>query len=436
MSYYELEGPRVDAYKGSLIVTGIIKVQDGKVFVETPLKMRRDLGYLSDFFKVNFYNYDKGKALFHFKGNSVWDIREQNRGDLLRFVEEFSKVITNVNITHDVKVDPISDRINLIGTAVFSIFILLTLFSVGFPYLEEKQQDSNLEVTEKAITNEDYEQGIFLNTNTAPPKQVSELPKDMPPLSKRVEIKFKVDIKNGNRAYVSGTTNLPDGTKLTVSIDSKSSYRYTGNQFDVKVVGYHFKAEPFEGYVSSSLPTGLYIIDVSMYLSHQSSKVKKIIGDEGQNLRGKLIDKGFDIFTVKKAGSFFVGISKKAAAKVERKAKRDSDREADKIYKSLMRYVKIGSSNEVEKIRHHRSEGFNYKLIQQCNNKMKKYIQPFRDLRKRAKNLPLRGSDYYISLIFATSEMAGSCCLKCCDGGLDDCKKIKRDLIQAKKEKR
>ena len=102
-------------------------------------------------------------------------------------------------------------------------------------------------------------------------------------LSPRVEI----FVENPLRPTVHGSTNLPDGTSLIVSL-ARSASSYMG-QSTVTVEAGRFVSEKFsQG--NAPLNPGLYDIDVSMSdASFQSADVQAVIGKLGQNLRGRLV---------------------------------------------------------------------------------------------------------------------------------------------------
>ncbi|GGX91769.1 hypothetical protein GCM10007160_19070 [Litchfieldella qijiaojingensis] len=87
------------------------------------------------------------------------------------------------------------------------------------------------------------------------------------------------------RLRVEGRTNLPDATELVVIVERRAS----GVRWRIRtsVNDGHFLAEPLGP--GSGLPRGEYSITVSMQpASVQPGKVRAVIGEQGEYLRGPL----------------------------------------------------------------------------------------------------------------------------------------------------
>jgi hypothetical protein len=91
---------------------------------------------------------------------------------------------------------------------------------------------------------------------------------------------------NDDRLTVSGTTNLPDGTELLVTLsDTEGVYRAEGKTLVSKGT---FKTGP----ISQPLSRDCTLNIISEMAVYQPSKVRSIIGDCGEMLAGKLVVKG------------------------------------------------------------------------------------------------------------------------------------------------
>lgn len=99
---------------------------------------------------------------------------------------------------------------------------------------------------------------------------------------------------------IHGVTNLPSGAELIVSVRRPQS-KYFG-QDKVTVRDGKFKTERF-GSTKGALEAGEYSIEVSMAMaSVEPQQVQQVIGDKGQNMSGKWVEKNKmfgSIFTYK-----------------------------------------------------------------------------------------------------------------------------------------
>jgi len=101
-------------------------------------------------------------------------------------------------------------------------------------------------------------------------------------------VAIDVRVEGGpGRPVVSGTTNLPSGTLLMVSIEGTLNH-YVGQQ-GVTVVDGTFKAGPFSD-KSLPLKSGRYTVAISSPLvQFQPGEIAKIFGKGGANLDGRLV---------------------------------------------------------------------------------------------------------------------------------------------------
>lgn len=89
-----------------------------------------------------------------------------------------------------------------------------------------------------------------------------------------------------SRPTILGTSNLPDGTTLIVTV-ARSQIGFEGSSRSL-VSGGTFKAGPF-GPIDGLTP-GAYKLEVMMPIpSMQSESVRSVIGERGEKLTGKLV---------------------------------------------------------------------------------------------------------------------------------------------------
>lgn len=94
----------------------------------------------------------------------------------------------------------------------------------------------------------------------------------------------------GGRPIVEGTTNLPDGTELLLTISRKAN-GYRG-QDKFKVQGGKFKSTQFTNHGAAFIP-GKYVLEVVGPLaSVQPAPVRAVIGDNYSNFSSPLIKRG------------------------------------------------------------------------------------------------------------------------------------------------
>lgn len=133
----------------------------------------------------------------------------------------------------------------------------------------------------------DDDQNVNTSTNVASDTKETIVTKTEKPIE-NINLNAKATNTADGRVLVTGKTNLPEGTKLMVSMSNKTTgYRA---QDESSVVGGKFSAGPF-GY-KTGLTDGVYLIDISTPASAvQPKSVQAIIGKMGENLTGDLVVK-------------------------------------------------------------------------------------------------------------------------------------------------
>lgn len=134
----------------------------------------------------------------------------------------------------------------------------------------------------------DDEQNVNPSTNVASDTKETIVTKTEKPIE-YINLNAKATNTADGRVLVTGQTNLPEDTRLMVSMSNKTTgYRA---QDKSSVVGGKFSAGPF-GF-KTGLTDGVYLIDISMPASAvQPKSVQAIIGKMGENLTGDLVVKG------------------------------------------------------------------------------------------------------------------------------------------------
>jgi hypothetical protein len=120
-----------------------------------------------------------------------------------------------------------------------------------------------------------------------------------------------------NYVRISGTTNLPSGTKLMMSVEEKMDGGFFGQDSCVVSNEGTFSSESFGP--KSGFEDGQYIAEVLMPIpAVQSTAVKKVIGTNGESLSGKLISKDELGLIVSQQTEFTIGATPDVA-QAERK---------------------------------------------------------------------------------------------------------------------
>lgn len=102
-----------------------------------------------------------------------------------------------------------------------------------------------------------------------------------------LEPTMSVQVENAATPIIHGTTNLPDGSELIVSIWRKES-TFLGMS-DVKVVHGHFTTARFSA-GSGPVNSGVYKIEVTMSVAAlQPPEVRAVIGESGERMTGRLV---------------------------------------------------------------------------------------------------------------------------------------------------
>jgi hypothetical protein len=133
------------------------------------------------------------------------------------------------------------------------------------------------------------------------------------------DIRAKAD--GGNTPFVLGVTNLPDETRLMVGLRRKEANYFA--QAQTTVGAGQFKTERFTA-LGKPLPPGNYELGITMPLARvQPAGVRTVIGEEGERLTGRLVDKSRFGITLKVVSTVNIGGAPSDAA--DAAARRDDN---------------------------------------------------------------------------------------------------------------
>jgi hypothetical protein len=119
-------------------------------------------------------------------------------------------------------------------------------------------------------------------------------------------VQVNATVQAGNQALVRGTTNLPPGTLLVVTVEREDAEGFRGQAEAAVAGGGSFDAGPFGP--EEGLTNGLYRLWVIMLTpADQPAEVRDVIGTTGKNLRGSLVREYEGYNTVAVSTVFRVG---------------------------------------------------------------------------------------------------------------------------------
>lgn len=247
----------------------------------------------------------------------------------------------------------------------------------------------------------------------------------LPPLQDGVVLKATVQEDTGRRPTVVGETNLPDGTEGIASIQSKTTKKEGSDKFAVQ--GGRFEAGPFSD-GGQGLAPGSYTLDVTIAIAQvQPPQVKAIIGQNGENLRGPLIDRDELGTSVRLSQDFRLDAQGKVTAGADagavEKSLQASLKEARDILQALRRMERQG--REMEALR-----GDDPEKLRRCGDLMRERQAAAKALGTRAEALPRER--YAILLAAAAGEL--HLCVSCMTRATSQCDIAAGSLRDAEKE--
>lgn len=139
--------------------------------------------------------------------------------------------------------------------------------------------------------------------------------------AKALEVAIAATIEGHGTPIVVGITNLPDGSKLLITL-SRRQANYSAQDHATVERG-KFSAGPFSAR-GSALPPGDYEVEVVFPLAHtQPSIVRQMVGEKNEKLEGRLVEKGQFGTTAKRIVR--VNIGGAASPEADKKARADEE---------------------------------------------------------------------------------------------------------------
>jgi hypothetical protein len=169
-----------------------------------------------------------------------------------------------------------------------------------------------------------------------------------------LNVTMSTKAEGGDRPVIVGTTNLPDGIELMVTLSRKES-SYMG-QSKAQVRGGAFRAGPFSQ-KGAGLNPGIYRIEVSSPLpSLQPPHTWTTIGNDGSKLQGPLVKKSpYGGKVVQYKNTLKIGTGKRSLEQ-DRAAQAQAEKDQDEWW---LRSCK-DNCNLVQRVAQERGEAFNW----------------------------------------------------------------------------
>lgn len=267
-----------------------------------------------------------------------------------------------------------------------------------------------------------------LSTNTSnreAPAPSSSPSTGLPPFSDGVVLNAVVQEDAGRRPVVTGETNLPDGTEGMASIESKTTKKGGSDKFIVQ--GGRFRAGPF-GDGGQGLEPGNYTLDVTIAIAQvQPPQVRAVIGQNGENLRGPLVQRDDIGTSVQLSQGFRLDAQGKITAGTDNgaveKSLQASLKEARDILQSLQKLEQQG--REMDSLR-----GDDPDKLRRCGDLMRARQSEAKALGLRAEALPRE--QYALLLAAAAGEL--HLCVSCMSRATAQCDIAHSSLNDVEKE--
>jgi hypothetical protein len=241
------------------------------------------------------------------------------------------------------------------------------------------------------------------------------------PLSEDVALSITVEGSSDRKPKITGETNLPDGTELSISIEGKAS-NFSGGDKAI-VSGGRFRSVSFGP--DGGLKPGQYKANVTMPIPQvQPRHVQGVIGANGENLHGPLVKRGSTGTTVEVEQAFQLdesGAIKGGINKAQLTVSVGEVRELLQAIRTLeqrgrgLESLRQGYPNDLEKVR-------------QCGDMMREKQPQARSLRERAEGLP---KPFSIYLEAAATELV--LCVSCSRSALENCDRARSSINDASK---
>ena len=176
-----------------------------------------------------------------------------------------------------------------------------------------------------------------------------------------VSLSVQPEIQTNKRVIVGGKTNLPPHTSLMISLEDAVTGESRG-QTETRVLSDGTYKSELLGPLSG-LKDGQYVASVTMpYARFQPEAVRQVIGDNGQNLKGPLVEKGTFGITVNAKTKFSVGGedaagTQTARLKMELKQCRDMTKQIKHLFSGLEKTKRRGLLDDMDNLANQRAWG-------------------------------------------------------------------------------
>lgn len=270
--------------------------------------------------------------------------------------------------------------------------------------------------------------GANLSTGTSNREMPTASPSSttgLPPLSDDVVLNATVQEDAGRRPVVTGETNLPDGTEGIVSIESKTTKKGGSDEFTVQAG--RFKAGQFSD-GGQGLAPGNYTLEVTVAIAQvQPPQVKAVIGQNGENLHGPLVERDDLGTSVRLSQDFRLDAQGKVTSGTDKAAVEQSAqsslKEARAVLQALQKLERQG--REMESLR-----GDDVDKLRRCGDLMRARQSEAKALGARAEALPRE--QYALLLAAAAGEL--HLCVSCMSRATSQCDIAHSSLTDAEKE--
>jgi hypothetical protein len=223
------------------------------------------------------------------------------------------------------------------------------------------------------------------------------------------------------RPIVVVRTNLPEGTNLMFGVRGPTSDRWRQSQANVNAGCASTEAFSNRG---EPLGPGRYTVEVTMpIVTTQPESVRPILGENGANLRGPLVENGLVGRVVEASETFTIGTADEA-----RSADRDRRAEATRVRRELASLIADGRA--MERLRRNEND---LNALRACGDRMRQLQARGERLRADAQGI-VRDNPSAMGLSEAATHV--HLCVSCLATALDYCRDAERGLQSYDREHR
>lgn len=208
---------------------------------------------------------------------------------------------------------------------------------------------------------------------------------------------------------ISGNTNLPEQTELNITVeDSKGQWRSQAKAF---VTDGKFSVQNLE--IAYGLTPDKYKIDITQIVPPlQKASVKKLIGDHGEYLTGKLVD---DSLALGKCARYTIYLTSGSQSEIS-STRIQEENMIKRMESKVSSLISKGLAMDKYRTEHMLSTS------PRCGQLMREYMKIASDIRSEADNLRLE----YAYLKFAAIEVHN--CVLCTNYAKESCIKARNAI--------